>query len=104
MSPSPEPGGQAPDRTWKDVVHQIHGDRVRKRRSRYGITGGGVNAARRLFPEAPEPWMNLSTSIDAVPYAVGVIAPDARSVCLNAAALDALEAGQECLRGIAVGR
>ena len=53
--------------------------------------GGNINAARRLFPEAPEPWIDLSTGINAVPYPVGVIAPDAWIRLPDAAALDALE-------------
>jgi cobalamin biosynthetic protein CobC len=53
--------------------------------------GGNINAARRLFPEAPEPWIDLSTGINAVPYPVGVIAPDAWARLPDAAALDALE-------------
>ncbi|MBX9931975.1 MAG: threonine-phosphate decarboxylase CobD [Methylobacterium sp.] len=30
--------------------------------------GGDLDAARRLFPEAPEPWVDLSTGINPVPY------------------------------------
>lgn len=30
--------------------------------------GGDLGAARRLFPEAPEPWIDLSTGINPVPY------------------------------------
>jgi cobalamin biosynthetic protein CobC len=32
--------------------------------------GGNINAARRLFPHAPEPWIDLSTGINPVPYPV----------------------------------
>jgi cobalamin biosynthesis protein CobC len=53
--------------------------------------GGNINAARRLFPEAPEPWIDLSTGINAVPYPVDVIAPDAWNRLPDAAALDAVE-------------
>jgi cobalamin biosynthetic protein CobC len=35
--------------------------------------GGNVNAARRLFPQAPEPWIDLSTGINPAPYPVGDI-------------------------------
>jgi len=35
--------------------------------------GGNINAARRLFPNAPEPWIDLSTGINPVPYPVGDI-------------------------------
>ncbi|MDI9849112.1 threonine-phosphate decarboxylase CobD [Rhodoblastus sp. 17X3] len=30
--------------------------------------GGGLAAARRLFPQAPEPWLDLSTGINAAPF------------------------------------
>jgi cobalamin biosynthetic protein CobC len=39
--------------------------------------GGNINAARAVFPEAPEPWIDLSTGINPVPYPVGVVAPSA---------------------------
>ena len=32
--------------------------------------GGGLIAARRRFPGAPEPWIDLSTGINAIPYTV----------------------------------
>ncbi len=32
--------------------------------------GGGLIAARRQFPHAPEPWIDLSTGINPVPYPV----------------------------------
>ncbi len=32
--------------------------------------GGGLIAARRLFPDAPEPWLDLSTGINPEPYSV----------------------------------
>ena len=35
--------------------------------------GGNLAAARRLFPRAPEPWIDLSTGINARPYPVGEI-------------------------------
>jgi cobalamin biosynthetic protein CobC len=31
---------------------------------------GNINAARRLFPNAPEPWIDLSTGINPVPYPI----------------------------------
>ncbi len=35
--------------------------------------GGNLAAARRLFPRAPEPWIDLSTGINAKAYPVGEI-------------------------------
>ena len=32
------------------------------------VHGGDLDAARRLFPGAPEPWIDLSTGINPVPY------------------------------------
>ncbi len=34
-----------------------------------------MDAARRLFPGAPEPWIDLSTGINPIPYPVGEIPP-----------------------------
>ena len=39
--------------------------------------GGNINVARRLFPNAPEPWIDLSTGINPLPYPIGAIAPSA---------------------------
>jgi cobalamin biosynthetic protein CobC len=39
--------------------------------------GGNLDAARRLFPDAPLPWIDLSTGINPVPYPVGEIGQDA---------------------------
>jgi cobalamin biosynthetic protein CobC len=38
--------------------------------------GGNINAARLLFPNAPESWVDLSTGINRIPYPVEFIAPD----------------------------
>lgn len=39
--------------------------------------GGNINSARHLFPNAPEPWIDLSTGINPLPYPIGAIAPSA---------------------------
>ena len=54
--------------------------------------GGNSNAARALFPDAPEPWIDLSTGINPVPYPVGVIPPSAWTRLPEPAELAALEA------------
>lgn len=54
--------------------------------------GGNINAARLRFPHAPEPWIDLSTGINPVPYPVGPIASSAWSALPEPAALAALEA------------
>jgi cobalamin biosynthetic protein CobC len=61
--------------------------------------GGNINAARRLFPQAPEPWIDLSTGINAVPYPVDGIAPDAWTRLPDLAALDALESAARAAYG-----
>ncbi len=39
--------------------------------------GGGLIAARAQFPMAPEPWIDLSTGINPLPYPVPDLAPNA---------------------------
>ena len=39
--------------------------------------GGGLIAARARFPTAPEPWIDLSTGINPLPYPVPALPPDA---------------------------
>jgi cobalamin biosynthetic protein CobC len=38
--------------------------------------GGHLGAARRLFPGAPEPWLDLSTGINPLPYPMPPLPPD----------------------------
>ncbi len=38
--------------------------------------GGDLDAARRLFPDAPEPWIDLSTGINPHPYPFAVPEPE----------------------------
>jgi cobalamin biosynthesis protein CobC len=37
--------------------------------------GGNLDEARQLFPEAPEPWVDLSTGINPVPYPLPELPP-----------------------------
>ncbi len=39
--------------------------------------GGDLDAARRRFPDAPEPWIDLSTGINPIPYPIPGITPQA---------------------------
>jgi cobalamin biosynthetic protein CobC len=39
--------------------------------------GGGLIAARRRYPDAPDPWIDLSTGINPVPYPVPPLPPEA---------------------------
>ena len=53
--------------------------------------GGALDAARRAYPQAPEPWLDLSTGINPVPYPVGDVAEGAWTRLPDAAALAGLE-------------
>ncbi len=53
--------------------------------------GGALDAARRAFPRAPEPWIDLSTGINPVPYPLGEVADEAWTRLPDAAALAGLE-------------
>jgi cobalamin biosynthetic protein CobC len=71
--------------------------------------GGGIAAARRRFPGAPEPWLDLSTGINALPYPVGPLSdaayarlpePDSIAALEAAAAKNfRLGAGAACVAG-----
>ena len=63
--------------------------------------GGNLNAARRMFPGAPEPWIDLSTGINPVPYPVGEIAQSAWSRLPEPAELTVLEAAARNTYGAA---
>jgi cobalamin biosynthetic protein CobC len=54
--------------------------------------GGNLEAARRRFPGAPEPWIDLSTGINSDPYPVGPISPSAWQRLPEAAQIRELEA------------
>jgi cobalamin biosynthetic protein CobC len=38
--------------------------------------GGNLAVARRLFPQAPSPWIDLSTGVNPLPYPLPDLAPD----------------------------
>jgi cobalamin biosynthesis protein CobC len=54
--------------------------------------GGALEVARRLKPDAPEPWIDLSTGINPHPYPLPDLAPDAWSRLPGDGALAELEA------------
>jgi len=56
-----------------------------------GYHGGKLDAARRLFPDAPEPWIDLSTGINPIPYQIGEIPTEAWTRLPQADDLAALE-------------
>ena len=57
-----------------------------------GRHGGDLATARRLFPDAPAPWLELSTGINPVPYPVGAISTGAFTALPAPAEQAALEA------------
>jgi cobalamin biosynthetic protein CobC len=52
--------------------------------------GGDLGAARRLFPDAPEPFIDLSTGINPNPYPLPKLSPDLFSRLPDRAALEKL--------------
>lgn len=54
--------------------------------------GGNIAAARKLFPQAPEPWVDLSTGVNPVPYPVETVTTRAFAALPQPAELAALEA------------
>ena len=53
--------------------------------------GGALDVARTMFSDAPEPWIDLSTGINPVPYPLGDIPDEAWTRLPDASALAALE-------------
>jgi cobalamin biosynthesis protein CobC len=51
--------------------------------------GGNINAARPRFPEAPEPWIDLSTGINPFAWPVGAISAEAWTRLPDPTALEA---------------
>ena len=43
------------------------------------IHGGNIDDVRRRYPRAPEPWIDLSTGINPIPYPIPPVAPQAWS-------------------------
>ena len=63
--------------------------------------GGGLIAARRRFPHAPEPWIDLSTGINPVPYALPPLPPAALTRLPEPEHVAALEAVAARAYGVA---
>ena len=53
--------------------------------------GGNLSAARRLYPNAPQPWIDLSTGVNPHPYPLPAIDPQAWTHLPDSAALAQLE-------------
>jgi cobalamin biosynthetic protein CobC len=61
------------------------------------LHGGDLGAVRRHFPQAPEPWLDLSTGINPIAYPLGAIAAEAWSRLPS-------RADEEALRTVAAKR
>jgi len=66
--------------------------------------GGDLGAARALFPDAPLPWLDLSTGINALAYPIGTISTEAWTRLPDAGAVAALEAAAAVAYGAPVGQ
>ena len=65
--------------------------------------GGNLAVARRLFPQAPEPWLDLSTGVNPRPYRLPALAPELWSRLPEPECLAALEAAAARRYGAAPG-
>jgi len=63
------------------------------------LHGGGLDAARRRFPQAPQPWIDLSTGVNPHAYPLPPIAPEAFTRLPDAGA----RAAAECAARLAYG-
>jgi cobalamin biosynthetic protein CobC len=71
--------------------------------SRLAYHGGNLGVARRLFPGAPEPWIDLSTGINPVPYPLPPLAGDLWARLPETDHLAALEAAAARQYGVSAG-
>jgi cobalamin biosynthetic protein CobC len=62
--------------------------------------GGRLGAARTAWPDAPTPWLDLSTGINPCPYPVPALAPEAWSRLPDPESLRALETAAAAAFGV----
>jgi cobalamin biosynthetic protein CobC len=67
------------------------------------VHGGDLDKARRRFPDAPEPWIDLSTGINPIGYPLPPLAPDIWARLPQESDLKGLEAVAATTYGIADG-
>ena len=70
----------------------ISGDPDHLFRSRFAVHGGALDEACRLYPGAPQPWIDLSTGINPHAYPPGAIPAEAWERLPDASSLRRLEA------------
>ena len=64
------------------------------------LHGGGVDAARRRFPQAPQPWIDLSTGVSPLAYPLRAIPATAWTRLPDEGAVAALEAAAAAAYGV----
>jgi cobalamin biosynthetic protein CobC len=79
------------------------GDANRLAGSPLAYHGGGLAAARQRFPLAPEPWLDLSTGVNARPYPHTGLTSEAFARLPEAEAIAALEAAAAGFFGLGSG-
>lgn len=62
--------------------------------------GGDLALARKAFPAAPEPWLDLSTGVSPYPYPFGSLPPESWTRLPDGAALAGLEAAAASAYGV----
>jgi len=63
------------------------------------IHGGALDCARRRYPDAPTPWLDLSTGVSPRPYPISTIAPEAFTRLPDENAIAAAEQGAAAAYG-----
>ena len=79
-------------------------DEVGTDRARFTYHGGDLAAARLAYPDAPKPWLDLSTGINPIPYPVPPLPPEAWTALPAPAQLAELEAAAALAYGTDPGR
>ena len=64
------------------------------------LHGGNLDEARRAFPSAPRPWIDLSTGINPWPWPVPTLPTEVRAALPSKSALAALEAAAALYYGV----
>jgi cobalamin biosynthesis protein CobC len=81
----------------------VNEESFRSRLRELAYHGGNLAVARRLFPQAPEPWLDLSTGVNPRPYDLPALAPELWSRLPEPECLVALEAAAARRYGAAPG-
>lgn len=83
------------------MEHRQEGSEAAALRSHIRTHGGNLESAMALHPEAPRPWIDLSTGINPVPYPVGDLPLETWTRLPSGAALNDLSAAAAVAYGAA---